>query len=115
MGSVVYEAPTALGLPMATMSAYTGLWHLTATVKRGNHRGLLYRDVEYDIHAFVHANRIAMVPMKKVTYGIVNDRIYHTHLPRKFVIGVNPIKKELKLSISRPTYEDPARFIRHSR
>lgn len=114
-GGMTYEQPTPLGLPMAVMASYTGLYHITATVKRGNHRGLLYRDVEYDIHAFVHASRGIFVPMKEASYGVVNDRIYYTHLPRKFVIGVNPIKKELKLSITRPEYDNPAQFIRHSR
>lgn len=61
----------------------------------------MIRDVNYDIHAFVQGNRITMVPLLDASYGIVNDRVYYTHFPRKFVVGVNPIKKELKLSVSR--------------
>ena len=42
-----------------------------------------------------------MVPLLDASYGYVHDRIYHTHLNRKVVIGVNPMKKEVKLSFSR--------------
>ncbi|TRY76606.1 hypothetical protein TCAL_03493 [Tigriopus californicus] len=116
LGAVLYEQPTPLGIPMAVMSSITSMGHLTATVKRGNHRGLLYRDIEYDAHAFTQSNRLALVnhPIRKATFGIVNDRIYHKHFPRKIVIGVNPIKKELKLSISRPRYDKPWIVFMHS-
>nr|ALO75638.1 melanin-engaging protein [Tigriopus kingsejongensis] len=107
LGALLYEQPTPLGVPMAVMSSLTSMGHLTATVKRGNHRGLLYRDIEYDAHAFTQSARLALVhhPLRKASFGIVNDRIYHKHFPRKIVIGVNPIKKELKLSVTRPEYE----------
>lgn len=116
IGGFLYEQPTTLGLPMAVMSGVTIAGHLTATVKRGNHRGLLYRDIEYDLHTFGQANRIACVhhPLRKASFGIVNDRIYSTHFPRKIVVGVNPIKKELKLSLTRPTYDKPLRILMHS-
>ena len=120
LGALVYEQPTGLGIPMVSISSVTSMFHVTATVKRGNHRGLLYRqiiflsvfnqqpicdfikfyfrDVKYDVHMFTQANRISMVPLIDASYGIVNDRIYYAHFPRKFVIGIKPIKKELKLS-----------------
>jgi len=116
VGAFLYEQPTGLGLPMATLSSITFLGHLTATIKRGNVRGLLFRDVEYDMHTFTQAARITMfaAPGRKVSYGVVNDRIYHGHFPRKFVIGVNPIRKELKISIGRPEYNHPWRMFMHS-
>merc|ERR1712223_2105127 len=80
----------------------------------GSSRGLLYRDIEYDINAFAQANRIAAIPMQKATYGIVNDRIYYAHFPRKIVAGINVIKKELKLQISRPAYDNPSKLLMHS-
>ena len=115
-GGLLYEQPTGVGIPLVTMSSFTTLGHLTATVKRGNHRGLLYRDVKYNIQFFTQASRITFVshPIRKASYGIVNDRLYHVDVPRKFVIGVNPVKMELKLSISRPTFEKPWKIFMHS-
>ena len=74
----------------------------------------VYRDIEYDITGFAQANRIAAIPMRRSTYGIVNDRIYYAHFPRKIVAGINVIKKELKLQISRPEYDNPSKMIMHS-
>jgi hypothetical protein len=114
LASAVYEQPTNLGIPMATMSSMTAIAHITATVKRGNHRGLLFRDIEYDMHFFAQGNRAALIPTKGVSYGIMNDRVYYAHFPRKFVLGVNPIKKELKISVSRPEFDHPTKLIMHS-
>jgi hypothetical protein len=55
-----------------------------------------------------------MNPGRKVTYAIFQSRIYHAHVPRKLVIGLNPIRRELKLSISRPEYNDPAMLLMHA-
>ncbi len=116
LGGLIYEQPTAIGLPMASISSVTTLQSFKATVKRGNTRGLLYRDLEYDLNSFTQAARATFVrhPMRKVSYGILNDRIYHVHKPAKIVAGVNPIKRELKLSIGRPRYDNPLRFFMHS-
>ena len=43
LGALVYEQPTMVGLPMASIISLTMVGDITATVKRGNHRGLLYR------------------------------------------------------------------------
>ena len=51
---------------------------------------------------------------QKSTYGIVNDRIYYAHFPRKITAGINVIKKELKLQVSRPEYDNPSKMIMHS-
>ena len=53
-------------------------------------------------------------PLQKSTYGIVNDRIYYAHFPRKITAGINVIKKELKLQVSRPEYDNPSKMIMHS-
>ena len=44
--------------------------------------------------------------MKRLTYVIVNDRIYCTHFPRKI--------KELKLELSCPKYDNPSKMIMQS-
>merc|ERR1712241_2303 len=77
LASALYEQPSNLGVPMAFMASMTAVGSIHAKVKRGSSRGLLYRDIEYDINAFAQANRIAAIPMQKATYGIVNDRIFH--------------------------------------
>ncbi len=116
LGGIIYEQPTPVGVPMATVSSITSLSSIRATVKRGSSRGLLYRDIEYDVHGFTQAMRATLIrhPMNKVTYGILNDRIYQVHKPGKIVAGVNVLKRELKLSISRPEYEHPYKIFMHS-
>ncbi len=64
LASALYEQPTNLGIPFAVMASMTAIGHIHATVKRGNHRGLLYRDVKYDVHLFAQANRMAFIPLK---------------------------------------------------
>jgi len=115
-GSFLYEQPTDIGVPMAYIQGVTAMLHLKATIKRGILRGLIYRNVDYDVHSFSQAANIMMVlnPGRKVSYGIVQDRVYHAHFPRKLVLGLNPAKKELKLSIERPAYDDPLLLLMHS-
>ncbi len=116
LGGLIYEQPTPIGLPMATISSVTTLHSLKAEVTRGNNRGLLYRNLDYTVNAFTQAARATFIrhPARKVSYGILNDRIYHVHKPAKIVAGLNPIKREIRLSVSRPEYDKPARFFMHS-
>jgi len=116
IGGLLYEQPTPIGVPMAVLGSTTTLQSLKATIKKGNHRGLLFRDLEYDFHAFTQSTRLAMLrhPARKVSYGIKNDRIYHVHVPRHVAVGVNPIKREIKLSVSRPPKSNPWRIFMHS-
>ena len=103
-----------MGTPVVAYSSVTTLGHVKATIKRGNHRGLLYRDVSYELHFFTHASRMSMFPRKEAVYAIWNDRVYHMHVPRKIVAGINILKKELKLSVSRPAYDKPLQILMHS-
>merc|ERR1719427_2575832 len=116
-GSTIYEQPTESGLPMAYASALTSLVSLEATVKRGLSRGVIFRDIDYDIHANTQATTIMtfFVPSKRVSYGIVHDRVYNAHFPRHLIIGVNIVKKELRLQILRPTIDEPLMMMMHSR
>ena len=68
LASALYEQPSNLGIPMAFMASMTAVGNIHAKIKRGSSRGLLYRDIEYDITGFAQANRIAAIPMK-VRFG----------------------------------------------
>lgn len=116
VGSMLYEQPSVIGLPVAYINSITTAASIQATVKRGNHRGLIFRNVKYDITLFSQGVNGMLVqnPGLKVTYGIYQDRIYHAHVPRTLTIGVNPIRKELKLTVSRPEYDNPLSFLMHS-
>jgi hypothetical protein len=116
VGTLLYEQPTDIGIPMAYINGITTMADIKATVKRGILRGLIYRNVDYDVHFFTQGVNIMMVqnPARKVSYGIVQDRIYHAHFPRKLVLGLNPSRKELKISIERPAYNDPTLLMMHS-
>jgi len=116
VGSMLYEQPSEIGLPLAYISSMTASASIKATVKRGNNRGLIFRNVEYDINVLANAHDGMMFtnPARKVGYAIFQSRIYHMHAPRKIVVGVNIIKKELKLSVSRPAADNPAFNIMHA-
>lgn len=116
VGGLIYEQPTEIGFPMAYMNSFTIMASFKANVKKGNNRGLLYRDAKYTYSSSSQALRIMMVnnPFKSRSYGIVNDRIYKMHIPRELVVGVNPVKKEFKLSIKRPSYDKPLQLLMHS-
>ena len=43
VGSLLYEQPSEIGLPMAYISSMTVSGHLKAKIKRGNNRGLIFR------------------------------------------------------------------------
>ncbi|QQP50717.1 Putative LOC100868636, partial [Caligus rogercresseyi] len=97
-------------------SLHTGVFDIQATVKKGNARGLMFRDVKYNMNIFGQGSRFMMLQnlQTKTAYTIDQDRIYGSHFPRNFVIGVNPLKKEFKLSVERPAYEDPLMIMMHS-
>ena len=68
-----------------------------------------YRDLDYQIQILAqgHSGMLVMNPGRKVTYTIFQSRVYHLNIPRQIVIGLNPIRKEFKLSVSRPEYQNP--------
>ncbi|XP_040574440.2 LOW QUALITY PROTEIN: uncharacterized protein [Lepeophtheirus salmonis] len=115
-GSLLYQQPLEIGAPVAYMNSFTGVFDIQATVKKGNARGLMFRDVKYTMNIFGQGSRIMMVQnlQTKNAYSVSQDRIYGSHFPRNFVIGVNPLKKEFKLSVERPPYEDPLMIMMHS-
>jgi len=116
-GSAIYEQPTESGLPMAYASALTTVASLEATVKRGLSRGVIFRDIDFDIHLNSQATTLMtfFVPSSRTSYGVVQDRVYTAHFPRHLIIGVNIVKKELRIQIMRPKVEDPLLLVMHSR
>ncbi|CAB4068817.1 unnamed protein product [Lepeophtheirus salmonis] len=115
-GSLLYQQPLEVGAPVSYLNSFTGVFDVQATIKKGNARGLMFRDVKYNMNFFGHGSRMMMVqnPQSKMFYSISQNRIYGSHFPREFVIGVNPLKKEFKLSIQRPSYENPLVLMMHS-
>lgn len=111
-----FEFPTASGVPGAAMISDAFLFSLKANVKRGNQRGLLYRDVEYDIHAFRQRSQAMLLRVEKGkrSLGIVQDIVSLHHIPRHIVVGINPIRKELKLQTDRPPHDHPYYIMMHS-
>nr|WQH82008.1 vitellogenin [Caligus rogercresseyi] len=116
LGSLLYQQPTEAGAPVTFMNTFTGVFDISAHVKKGNNRGLLYRDVKYNMNMFGQGSRAMMVqnPATKNVFVVSQDRIYAGHFPRKFIVGVNLVKKEFKFSIQRPEYENPLMIMMHS-
>ena len=110
------EQPTEIGLPATFGSSMTAMFSLKASGERKQNRGLIYLDAKYNIHMFTQATNLMIVHAlgAKQTYGISQDRVYHLHIPRELVVGVNPPRKELKLSVSRPEQDHPAMFMMHA-
>merc|ERR1712008_238203 len=86
---------------MAYMSSVTVGGNLKANIKRGNTRGLLFRNFDYELNIFgnAHDGMMVMNPGQKLSFSIFQSRIYHVHVPRKVLIGVNLIKKQFRMSI----------------
>merc|ERR1711899_223061 len=115
-GAALYEQPSEIGMPLAYMSSMTIGASIKANIKRGNNRGLLFRNFDYELNFFGNAHDGMMVtnPGRKLSYSIFQSRIYHIHVPRKILIGVNLIKKQFKMSVSRPEFNDPAQSLMHA-
>ena len=115
-GAALYEQPSEIGLPLAYMSSMTIGASIKANIKRGNQRGLLFRNFDYELNFFGNAHDGMMVtnPGRKLSYSIFQSRIYHIHVPRKVLIGVNLIKKQFRMSVTRPEVNDPAQSLMHA-
>jgi len=115
-GAGLYEQPSEIGLPLAYMSSMTVGAHIKANIKRGNQRGLLFRNFDYEINAFgnAHDGMMVMNPGRKLSYSIFQSRIYNLHVPRKVLVGVNLIKKQFRMSVTRPSVDDPAQTLMHA-
>merc|ERR1712018_304405 len=117
VGSVVVEQPNVMGIPTAYVAAFTTMGCIHANIKRGTAKGTHFRKVKYDIKLFTQGMNGMMVKMPGVagrTYLINQDRVYYAHFPREVTVGVNLLKKELKLDIGRPEYNKPLVLIMHS-
>ena len=77
---------------------------------------MIFRDLDYKLHLLTQGSNMILFqqPLSRRTYGIVQDRVHATHAPRQvttispttslsqIVIGVNLVKKELKIQLSEP-------------
>lgn len=116
VGSVVVEQPNVMGIPTAYVAAFTTMGDISATVKRGNSKGTQFRTIDYDIKLFTQGMNGMMVrmPGSGRSFLVNQDRIYFAHFPRKVTVGINLLKKELKLDIGRPAYDHPLVLLMHS-
>merc|ERR1712018_1009823 len=114
VGSVVVEQPNVMGIPTAYVAAFTTMGDIKASVKRGNSKGTQYRTVKYDIKLFTQGNNGMMVNDDNGMMLVNQDRIYYAHFPREVTVGINLLKKELKLDIGRPEYNHPFQLLMHS-
>ena len=89
---------------------------LKANIKRGNQRGLLFRNFDYELNLFGNAHDGMMItnPGRKYSFSIFQSRVYNLHVPRKVLIGVNLIKKQFRMSVTRPSVNDPAQTLMHA-
>lgn len=116
VGNVIIEQPTVVGIPVAKVNYVTTMMSLEAKLNRGQNRGTFFGEVEYDLHLFTQAMMGIYVlnPANKRSYGISQNRVYHSHLPGKLSVGVNPLKKNLKVKVFRAKYDEPTMFMMHA-
>jgi len=114
VGSVVVEQPSVMGIPTSYVAAFTTMGDIKAKIKRGNSKGTQYRTVNYDIKLFTQGNNGMMVNDDNGMMLVNQDRIYYAHFPREVTVGINLLKKELKLDIGRPEYNHPFQLLMHS-
>merc|ERR1719433_1384862 len=113
-GGALYEQPSEFGAPLAYVSSMTAGVSLKANIKRGNNRGLLFRNFDYELNFFGNAHDGMLFGSRKRVFNIYQSRIYNIHVPRKVLMGVNIIKRQVRMSISRPSVDDPAQSRMHA-
>ena len=116
LGQGLYEQPTEVGFPMFFGSILTTMGSVQATIKKGLSRGVMFRDVSFDINLRTQGmNMMAFMDLGSSNmFEIKQDRVYGAQFPRKFVVGVNLIKKELKVQFSQPEANHPQLLMMHS-
>ena len=114
-GTMLYEQPSETGLPIGYASTTTTMLSIKAKVKKGISRGLLFRDITFDVNMNSQSGSLLsfMVPGLKTKVSIVQDKVYALHIPRRLKAGINLVKKELLLDVETPTFDNPMHIIMH--
>ncbi len=116
LGGIIYEQPTPIGISLATTTRGSTLSSFKGAYDRGSSLGRISQMVNFDVSMFAQSMAATFIrhPYSGAAYGIKKDMLYHFRTPGQFGASVNVLKKELKLSVSRPPYERPLIALAHS-
>ena len=114
-GLDLYEQPTDAGTPMFYVNSMTTLFNLKATVNKGISKGVLFRDLDFNIHLVTNGVGMLSFVHGKNRFQIYQTRAYRLHVPQHLVIGVNIINQELKLQMKRPQQSNPMFLVLHAK
>ena len=115
-GSILYEQPTELGVPLNFMAGYTTLASLQAKVTRGQDSGALLRTLDYKLQTHSQALHSLSVfnPANKNVFYISQDRAYNLRFRNKLTGVLNLAKSQMRLTWERPEFGEPMTFWMHS-
>ena len=116
-GSYTYEQPTESGLPMLYFTSTQTLASMNAIMKRGLSRGVIFRDLDLKLNVATQGFDCIMFenPHSKVQYLMTRDRVQNSQLPVHLVIGMDVVKRELKVQWLRDNFGPPFMLVIHSR
>jgi hypothetical protein len=115
-GSILYEQPTELGVPLGFMAGYTSLASLQAKVNRGQDSGAILRTLDYKMQVHSQALHSLSVfnPANRNIFWISQDRVYNYRLGSKITGVLNIAKSQVRVTWERPEFGEPASMYMHS-
>ena len=115
-GSVLYEQPTELGVPLSFMAGYTSVASLQVKVNRGQDSGALLRTLDYKIQIHSQALHSLSVfnPGNRNIFWISQDRVYNHRFRSKITGVLNIAKSQVRLTWERPEFGEPMTMWMHS-
>ena len=116
-GSYSYEQPTESGLPMLYFTTTQTIGSVKAVMKRGLSRGVLFRDLELQLDVETQGLDCILFqnPLTSVQYLMSHSRVQTGQLPVHLVIGLDIVKRELRVRWLRDNSGPPFQLLMHSR
>merc|ERR1712066_216553 len=93
------------------------LGSMKAVMKRGLSRGVLFRDLDFNLHVATQGFDCILFqnPVNKVQYLLAQDRVHNGQLPVHLLLGMDVVKRELRIRWLRDNSGPPFMIVMHSR
>merc|ERR1719150_3578382 len=91
--------------------------NLEAEVLRGLKKGVIFRDLSMELHLHTHRTETLGFrgPHQQQDYQVSRERVYRGQLPLHLVLGVNIIRRDLRVQWLRPAPAPPLVLALHAR
>ena len=116
-GSYTYEQPTESGLPMLYYTSTQTLASMGAVMKRGLSRGVIFRDLDLNLQVATQGFDCILFenPVSSMQYLMARDRIHTSQLPLHLIVGMDVVRRELRIQWLRDNAGPPFMLLMHSR